>query len=109
MYETRLAQFVTDLYAVLGEKLESVILYGSEARGTASEDSDIDIVILLRDPLTGVENERMSDLLVDFNIDTGRVLSVIDVSKDDSLKWGGTMPFFQNLSREGRALWTTTA
>jgi len=39
----------SDLTHLLGEKLEVVYLYGSQARGDAHPDSDIDILIVLRD------------------------------------------------------------
>lgn len=34
-----------------GRRFRSVILFGSEARGTAAPDSDIDILVLLEDPI----------------------------------------------------------
>jgi uncharacterized protein len=41
----KLKEGLADLY---GEKLSSVILFGSFARGEASEDSDIDVLIVLK-------------------------------------------------------------
>ena len=38
-----------ELARVLGDKLQSVILYGSQARGQARSDSDIDVLVVVRD------------------------------------------------------------
>lgn len=35
------------LQRVYGERLKAVILYGSVARGTQTEDSDVDIMVLV--------------------------------------------------------------
>ena len=109
MDDKRLIQFADNISQLLGEKLISVILYGSTARGTASDDSDIDIAILLGAGITPEENDKLSHIIVDFNIDTGKVLSVIDITESDYLKWRYTMPFFMNLSKDGIPLWTKTA
>lgn len=42
-----LSKYVDELEKIYGTYLKSVILYGSYARGDFSEDSDIDIMILL--------------------------------------------------------------
>ena len=44
---TLLEQYVTKLIEIYGSHIKSVILYGSYARGDYTEDSDIDIMILL--------------------------------------------------------------
>ena len=43
-----LKQYVNKIKAIYGSHLKTVILYGSYARGDYREDSDIDIMILLR-------------------------------------------------------------
>lgn len=39
------------LQAVFHERLRGVVLYGSEARGTAAAESDIDVLVLLDGPV----------------------------------------------------------
>ena len=39
------------LASVFGDRLRGVVLYGSHARGEATEDSDIDLMVLLDGPI----------------------------------------------------------
>ena len=60
----RLRGALDDLY---GERIERVVLFGSRARGDASEDSDYDVAVLLRG-LTDRwhELDRLAELRADF-------------------------------------------
>lgn len=46
---TRIKNELQNLY---GDRLKGVILYGSEARGEAEDDSDIDLLVLLEPPVS---------------------------------------------------------
>ena len=47
LIQDELGEFLTDVRSLFGEKLKSVIVYGSYARGDYNEHSDIDVMILV--------------------------------------------------------------
>ncbi len=64
--------YIVELQNIYGKHLQSVILYGSYARGDFTKDSDVDIMILLN--LTDEEikkyRNRLSEYTYDFYIVT---------------------------------------
>lgn len=79
-----------------------LILYGSRARGDAAHDSDYDLLIVSDGPSTLGQEDLFRRRLYSIELDTGAVLTVILVSRDD---WNSalydTMPFYRNIKREG--------
>jgi uncharacterized protein len=65
----------TSLGAIYGDRIERVVLFGSRARGDASEASDYDIAVFLHD-LTNRWGEfhRLADLRSDILAETGAFL-----------------------------------
>ena len=56
-----LEEYRNGLRAVFGDALDSVVLYGSCARGEDREDSDIDVLCVMRQPFDyGAMIERTS-------------------------------------------------
>lgn len=53
-----LSRIKSMLQAAFAERLHSVILYGSEARGEAEPDSDIDIMVLLHGPVDSFHDSQ---------------------------------------------------
>ncbi|MEM2091863.1 MAG: nucleotidyltransferase domain-containing protein [Candidatus Bathyarchaeia archaeon] len=59
-YRSLLERLVELLLTNLGDKLVSVVIYGSVARGSAKKDSDIDILIVAESiPRSRMERQRM--------------------------------------------------
>lgn len=81
-----------------------VILYGSEARGDARDDSDIDLLILLQDKERITLNDRMklAEPLYDIELETGiQINPYIELMKE----WGRRVtPFYNNVTKEGIVL-----
>ena len=57
-------EFKKEVKKLYGERLKRIILYGSYARGSATEDSDIDLLIVLEGKVKpGEEIDRMIDII----------------------------------------------
>jgi len=50
-----------DLRELYGDRLERVLLFGSQARGDAEPGSDIDLLVVLRDMASSWEERRRMD------------------------------------------------
>ncbi|MGH7967021.1 MAG: nucleotidyltransferase domain-containing protein [Candidatus Binatia bacterium] len=59
-----LAEMKQALSGLYGEQLRGLYLYGSYARGTAHEGSDVDVLVVLADPIKpGAEITRMNPVI----------------------------------------------
>ena len=102
-----LVELAESLCHVYGDKLRSVISYGSVARRTQTEESDIDIMILIdgsNDELRQYD-DKLNDISTDFSLKYFKVLSVVDVSYQEYLDWKNLSPFYKNVSEEGVVLY----
>ncbi len=86
-----------------GDRLGSIILYGSQARGDAEEGSDIDIVLALKGCVSPLEErDRIGDILFELDLKYDTVISLVVVDAQD-LDMRQT-PFLLNVRREGVVL-----
>ena len=79
-----------------------VILYGSKARGTATSESDWDILILLNKPSVSIKDEQLfRHKLYDLELKTGAPISTFVYSMYDwNTKFSST-PLHKNVEKEG--------
>ncbi|MBQ8197951.1 MAG: nucleotidyltransferase domain-containing protein [Lachnospiraceae bacterium] len=98
-------QLIPEIVKIYGDLLVSVILYGSVARGTQTDESDIDIAVMLRSKENADMKERMTDIIVDLELEHNKVLSVLRIDYEKFRTWEDIMPFYKNLKEDGIILW----
>jgi predicted nucleotidyltransferase len=82
----------------LNENVE-VTLFGSQARGDAAEESDIDVLVLLPS-LEKSTLDTVLEIAWEVGFEAGKVISVIPATHDE-MKLLSASPFFQAVKREG--------
>jgi predicted nucleotidyltransferase len=100
--ETVLGDLRSRLESLYGARLERLILFGSQARGDAEPDSDIDVMIVLSGPLDHWQEVQRtsritSELSIKYNTDISRVFATPEQYESAI---GG---FYENVRREGLA------
>ena len=93
------------LVSIFGSLINSIILYGSVARGTNGEDSDIDIALIMNSAGTSEMHAEMLDLIVDLELSCGKMLSVVQIDQKRFAEWHNLLPFYMNIQKEGVVLW----
>lgn len=88
---------------LLGEKLSAVVLYGSYARGDHDDESDIDIMVIVK--CATEELSRFRHLLTSvssrLSLEYGVTVSVTIADAESFDRYGSFLPFYININREG--------
>lgn len=98
--ETILNEVKESLQKIYGERLKGIILYGSYARGDATEGSDIDIIVLLNKIINfDAELDTLFEVIgqIDYKYDT--LISVLPMEEKQYL--ARRLPVILNAKREG--------
>lgn len=97
-------QILNQIKRIVKDKEPSakIYLYGSRSRGTAKDNSDWDLLILLNKDVISNEVERgITYPLYDLEFDTGEVISPLIYSEKEWNSKYKVTPFYQNVMREG--------
>jgi predicted nucleotidyltransferase len=85
---------------VLGDRLRGMVMYGSQARGEARPDSDIDVLVIIRGELDyGVLIRQTSEAVSAISLRYDVVVSRAFVSEEQFFQ--SQTPFLLNVRREG--------
>ncbi|TEU10317.1 MAG: nucleotidyltransferase domain-containing protein [Anaerolineales bacterium] len=83
-----------------GDRLVRLILFGSQARGQAGPESDVDVAVLVDGEIEPFrEIDRLSYILADLNLRYGLLISVLPLSTQTLETAEG--PFWRNLREQG--------
>ena len=117
--KTALEKFKDELTSKYPDRIEKIILYGSHARGDAGQDSDIDVMVVVKDkrprlidnyglervlswkdyPVEGTASNLSNDLFYKY---WSHISPQIVDQKQFGNKWS---PFFNSVRKEGVVLW----
>lgn len=88
------------LIKVYGKKIKQVVIYGSYARGEATKDSDVDVLIVIDDTLNPLEvRKNLSDVILDILLEERELISV--VAMPETFFNNYQSPFILNVKEEG--------
>ncbi len=90
---------------IFGDSAYKVILYGSYSRGEQTDESDVDIAVLLKPGSTETMHDKMIDIVVDYELSLAVTLSVVPIDYTNYIEWREYLPFYKNIDKEGIVLW----
>ncbi len=99
-----LDEFVRHVRERYGDRIERLIVFGSYARGDYGEDSDIDVLVVVKDRDLDIEKDISGvsfDLLLKYSVDISlKVYSVEEFERGRRL----ATPFMREVERYGEAI-----
>jgi predicted nucleotidyltransferase len=98
-----LTAFTNAVRTLYGSRLERIVLFGSFARGTAHEGSDVDVAVVLKgDVQEMAEIETMLDAITDTILEHCIAISVVPLSEQRFTS--NAVPLVRNIRQEGIVL-----
>jgi len=98
--------FVSELRDHFGEKILGVYLFGSTAKGTATSESDIDVLVVYSDIDERNLLEIASEISFKIACEEGKLIETIPMSKQEFEQSLGRSPFLWEVLKFGRAIFT---
>ena len=82
--------------------VERIVLFGSKARGDADPESDLDLLVLTKRPLSWRERDEITDALFEVEMENDVVISTLVASLADWQEGAfSVLPIHEEISREG--------
>jgi len=95
-----LQEIKRSLHELYGDRLVKLILFGSHARNQANSESDIDLLVVLKSPISQVQEVfNMSELRVKMLLEHDELISIVPIAENDFL--AKDIAYLRNIRREG--------
>lgn len=101
-----LSALIAQTKAIFDEKLHSVILFGSYARGDYDSESDIDILVIadVSAAEIGAYRSAVDSMCGALLYEFGFVVSVIEKDSETYNRYKTKLPFYMNIEAEGKRI-----
>ncbi len=92
--------------SVYGSDIVEIILYGSYARGDYTTDSDIDIVAIVKGDRLELQEKLKTvwDMSAEIGLENDVIISPMVIPYDEFLKYREVLPYYRNISEEGKRI-----
>lgn len=103
----RITKAMVDCYRVVyGEDIVEIVLFGSYARGNYTEESDIDIVALVRGSRESLQKKlkQVWDESAELGLENDIIVSPTVIPYDEFEKYKQSLPYYRNIAEEGRRI-----
>lgn len=105
-FQILVKEILSGVQEIAKNDLESIILYGSYARGDYDKESDFDIAILLR--CSRMEMKKytnvLADLMVDLNLEHDVLVNFCCIPYNEYIEKKDVLPYYMSIEREGVSL-----
>ena len=104
-YVKAVEQLRDRLVRELGDKIDSIVLYGSVAKNTANEESDIDVLVVARDDEIGLY-DKISKIRTQVDLENNTLTALVYVTCEEIEHYAKLgSPFMKSVSEEGMILY----
>lgn len=98
-----LYEFAKDMKRIFASDLSRIVVYGSYARGDYTENSDVDVMVLVKMPEERVHDymEQVSDCAFEYLMKYGIDISPVIKSEEHFNYWVDNLPYYRNARDAG--------
>lgn len=96
-------EFAKDIRRLFGTNLTSVLVYGSYVRGEYTENSDVDVMILVKTPENEIRKytDQVADCAFEYLMKYGIDISPVVKNEEHFNDWVENLPYYRNVRDEG--------
>ena len=97
------SEIQNDLKNLFGNRLKKIILYGSYAKNTQTEESDIDFFVLVDETEENLRKDRyrIADVMTRLSLNYDVLVSITEETVNRFMEYSEILPFFKNIKDEG--------
>ncbi len=98
-----LDDYVKEIKGIYGSHLKRIVLYGSYARGDFTDDSDVDIMILVDLPDENIDEylDALCSVDFDYSVEHDICMQPVVVNSEHFYYWHKVHAFYANVVKDG--------